>query len=258
MSGSASRENHMYEEHDLIETPQESAVIWRYVDFTKFVALLHSRALFFCRVDRFDDPWEGVLPPKLSESIDRVMFVGTSDSRVPFSTHFRRVQIPSHLINCWHCSEYESAAMWSLYARTNQSVAVRSSIGRLRRCFSKTTRPVVIGKVDYCDYANEGFPSLSMKPGRSGVLECLKPFFSKRSSFDHEREVRALTYEKNDDGHIATGVNVEVDVEALVETVYVAPNSPEWFLDTMRSVMDKYGLQQIEAIHSPLDALPIM
>ena len=31
-------------------------VIWQYMTFTEFVALLNSQALFFCRVDRLQDP----------------------------------------------------------------------------------------------------------------------------------------------------------------------------------------------------------
>jgi len=50
----------MYKEHPCIEKPtDENAKIWRYLDFAKFMSLLHRQALFFCRADKLSDPFEG-------------------------------------------------------------------------------------------------------------------------------------------------------------------------------------------------------
>ncbi len=50
----------MHEKHVLFRAPaNESERIWRYMDFTKFVSMLHSESLFFCRADKLSDPFEG-------------------------------------------------------------------------------------------------------------------------------------------------------------------------------------------------------
>ena len=41
--------------------PGDDAVLWRYMDFAKFVDLLVSRTLWFSRVDRLGDSREGLL-----------------------------------------------------------------------------------------------------------------------------------------------------------------------------------------------------
>jgi hypothetical protein len=52
----------MYVEHPAFESlADENAKIWRYLDFTKFVALLDWRALSFARVDQLTDQFEGSL-----------------------------------------------------------------------------------------------------------------------------------------------------------------------------------------------------
>jgi len=52
----------MYVEHPAFESlADENAKIWRYLDFTKFVALLDWRALSFARVDELTDQFEGSL-----------------------------------------------------------------------------------------------------------------------------------------------------------------------------------------------------
>jgi len=46
----------MYEKHHcLILNYPDSKKIWRYMDFTKFVNLLDTESLFFCRADSFED-----------------------------------------------------------------------------------------------------------------------------------------------------------------------------------------------------------
>ena len=51
----------MYEEHPSFKSPPDDAVLWRYMDFTKFVSLLDKRALFFVRADKLGDPFEGTI-----------------------------------------------------------------------------------------------------------------------------------------------------------------------------------------------------
>ena len=53
----------MYKEHPDFKTPPQEALLWRYLDFTKFVALLDASALFFVRADKLGDPFEGTLSP---------------------------------------------------------------------------------------------------------------------------------------------------------------------------------------------------
>lgn len=77
----------------------------------------------------------------------------------------------------------------------------------------------------------------------------LSPFVHKRKSFEHEREVRAVvmkwpTGEKGLDFSqetIGAGLKIKVDVERLIEQIYVAPNSPAWFADLLRAVIQRYG-----------------
>jgi hypothetical protein len=50
----------MIEEHpEFVAPPNLNVRICRYLDFTKFGALLESRALFFSRLDKLGDPFEG-------------------------------------------------------------------------------------------------------------------------------------------------------------------------------------------------------
>ena len=49
----------MNKSDNLFELPPAEAILWRYIDMTKFLSLLHSKALFFVRSDKLGDPFEG-------------------------------------------------------------------------------------------------------------------------------------------------------------------------------------------------------
>ena len=52
----------MYKESPYCDPLPDDAVLWRYMDFTKFVSLLEKSSLFFARADKLEDPFEGYLP----------------------------------------------------------------------------------------------------------------------------------------------------------------------------------------------------
>ena len=102
----------MYTEHPTFSPPPDDAVLWRYMDFTKFVSLLEKQALFFARADKLEDPFEGYLPG-MNRAAARRFHEGHPDQ---LQTMFNRMkECPRFmLINCWHKGDHESAAMWKL------------------------------------------------------------------------------------------------------------------------------------------------
>ena len=49
--------------HEVFEWPKDTdASAWRYLDLPKYLSMLDSQALFFCRLDKLGDPFEGSLP----------------------------------------------------------------------------------------------------------------------------------------------------------------------------------------------------
>ena len=110
---------HMYKEHPVFNPPPSDAVLWRYMDFTKFVSLLEKQALFFARADRLGDPFEGsfskvnkVLRPSFVQRLygEEKIPEGTLEHMADHMERTRR----SILINCWHQSTYESAKFYTI------------------------------------------------------------------------------------------------------------------------------------------------
>jgi len=56
-------------EDPFFEAPRnQNATLWRYMDLTKFMALLEDSAVFFSAAEEFDDPYEGALSQANSTS----------------------------------------------------------------------------------------------------------------------------------------------------------------------------------------------
>lgn len=226
------------------------------MDFTKFVDLLERRSLFFCRSDRFEDPFEGSVSPLNAPAIRDLLrphlVKGGRDpaeaekilaSFEGASSAFRQKTRQWTLINCWHHNEHESAAMWKLYAKMEDAVAVQTTLGDLKRSFAVgDDSPVYVGDVRYIDYEHQAIPE-----GNAFL-----PYLHKRLSFAHEREVRAVMMGKIqfENGQIgdnrSAGDSVEIDLEALVQAVYVAPTCSGWFSGLVARIAMKYGL------HAPI------
>nr|WP_319511756.1 hypothetical protein [uncultured Draconibacterium sp.] len=250
----------MVEEHPVFNAPEnEDIKVWRYMDFTKLISLIDTRRLFFTRADMFNDPFEGsypkinvvartVVPEDLPDESKKALLASMSqlgDS----NKHWPRYTA----ISCWHMNEYESAAMWSLYLKSDEGIAVQSTFRRLKKSIIDEEK-VFLGTVKYIDYEKDYIDSGNM----------LGPFVHKRKSFEHERELRALlmkwpttpkglNFSKET---ITNGVPVKVDIEDLIEKIYVAPNAPDWFAELVRTALKRYGYN-IEVIHSELNDTPM-
>jgi len=250
----------MYEEHPTFIQPENEEIkVWRYMDFTKLISLIDSRRLYFTRADKFEDPFEGSWPKInvaarefVSDDIapeGREKFLEAMRGMGETNKHWPRYKA----INCWHLNEFESAAMWKLYLKSDEGVAIQSTYSKLKKSITDDEK-VFLGKVKYIDYDTEYIDAGNI----------LGPFVHKRKSFEHEREVRGviskwptgeggIDFSQETIGH---GLHIKVDIETLIERIYIAPSAPGWFADLVKAAITRYGYD-FEVIHSKLNENPI-
>lgn len=242
-----------------INEPSDDTTVWQYMDFTELVNILERKELFFVRIDRVTDPYEGRLP-----DFNRIERMPTYRAQHPERTEEQHqksfddddnradelIRQGKVLINCWHMNEFESAAMWELYAQRNSGIAIKTTFKRLKDSLEKpTTDPIKFGLAEY----NEGWVPEDNLYHR---------FLWKRKSFEHERELRGIlqldregedAYDRNQ--ITESGKYVTVDVDTLISNIYVAPKSPSWVGELVRAVAVRYGLKRDQVIISMLYSL---
>ncbi len=233
----------MYEEHPIFASPDaEDAKIWRYMDFTKFVSILDRQELFFVRLDRLSDGHEGSYSYFNIKNRPNVYKGEGSEKLLEIIPMLSEEGRKLNFVNSWHLNPYKSAAMWRLYAKNDESIAIQSTYKKLKECFDGSPEKIFIGKVSYIDYDTEWMPEGNI----------LYPVLHKRKSFEYEKELRAviLKIPPERDGKIYlyqntpdAGMYVKIEVTKLIERVYVSPTAPDWFYDLTKSIVGKYNYE---------------
>jgi hypothetical protein len=245
-----------YEEHPVFDPPEDlDATIWRYLDFTKLVALLDTGSLYFARADQLGDDFEGSYS-RGNVELRPALYREVPPEHLAQLTQFTEAMVRHSYLNCWSLSAYENAALWGLYVPPHGGVAIRSTFRRLTECFlpSEGDDPpgmgntVHIGRVRYADYERDFIPE-----GNT-----LWPFVHKRRSYEFEQEVRACIQDLPTVADPAAeggeridlsvesplGRAVQVDLQKLVEAIHVSPVAPTWLSELVESVCARYGLDK--------------
>lgn len=236
-----------HKDHLCFKPPEDKNIkIWRYMDFTKYISFLESKCLFFSRSDMFDDSYEGATS-HANVRLRPEVYKGSGIPQNAFEqmAKFAKSMRYRTFINCWHMNERESAAMWKLYAKTNEAVAIQSTYQHLYDCLPDN---IFIGVVNYIDYETQWLPE-----GNS-----MWPFVHKRKSFEHERELRALVQDLSrmeTTAHLPDqelGRLVPISPEKLIENIYVAPDAPSWFAELVKktTLQFKYSFEVKQSILS--------
>jgi hypothetical protein len=236
----------MYQEHKSFIAPKDKNVkIWRYMDLTKFLSFVINETLYFARADKLGDPFEG--------SYTRQALLARNDGGKSYSKWYEKLK-SKMLINCWHVNEYESEAMWKLYSKSNEGIAIQSTYNRLINSLERDRNyHEHVGLVNYLDYDNEFF-----SPGNA-----CNAFITKHRSYDYEKELRAIivlnSWNPGSNSHTETvrhGKNIPVHLNILIEKVYVAPHSEDWIFELIQQITKKFN-PSLSIIRSILDSQPL-
>jgi hypothetical protein len=205
----------MYVNNPNIKLPEDpDTVVWKYLDLSKFLDLLMSRKLFMSRSDKFEDQYEGTFSEPTFEEMKKLS-ADNPEFLKYYKTHREKVVVSS-----WHINEYESFAMWQIFTGNSEGLAIRSTVNRLQNALGPENNfDQYIGEVNYIDYKKEYIP----------FDDAFFPFLFKRKSFQYEREIRIISDLSTHDVSINDGIKINVDIEQLIEKIYIHPKSENWY-----------------------------
>lgn len=244
--------------HDNLIPIKADAMIWRYMDIEKYRSFLTDKGLFFCRADKFSDPFEGSLtkaeyanrwesfgfglhgepvePAKLEADLDAI------------SALHKRLK-RSTIVNCWHMNTGESDAMWRLYLKDNEGVAIQTTPRKLFEALNTTDQQIMPSMVRYLDYDTKAWYHPEEYPHVHYNL--IVPLIHKRAEFAHEREFRLFIdvpdAEKNDnywvqpDSTELKGRLITFDIGSAIEKIILPPTSNKLFDERTQGMTRELG-----------------
>jgi hypothetical protein len=249
--------------HRDLEEPSEHQILWRYMDFPKFISLIQTNKLYFAAMSQLDsyDPWEGY-PSRLNLNPHRSVEVTETygDDSVKNYTATMSDLIKENLpffnpeefmekqrivneklrniffVNCWHMNDSESDSQWRIYGQNDSSVAIVTSLKKLKNSLASSKTEIYGSSIKYYDPKKEVTPDLNV------LWNCSH----KRNAFSHEKEFRMIImdgkhYEK--ELVTRTGQEVDVDLNELIHEVIVSPRAADWFVETVKSAAKDYDLK---------------
>ncbi len=234
---------------------KDGDILWRFMSIEKALMMLSESTLWLARTDKFEDPYEGQLPPKLVESFSRF----NEDNSIELPTNNRRLTYAS----CWYVGPIEPAGMWKLYGGDGGSICIKTTVRQLKEALAKATcfpKPVLnviaLGSVAYVDMRDvHEIPPIPPGFPRIGHYDFMT-HLHKRPSFAHENEVRMLAsfrvepfriHEAYDDPYLypkdqPTGLRMSIELNSLIKQVVVSPYSLPGTTESFRKLAELFGL----------------
>lgn len=195
--------------------------LWRYFKTERFLESLARGSLHFPSARQFEDRFEGAVGVEPHDSpID-----GRDDEFGDIDWAFEELRRLTK-VSCWHRADFESDAMWKIYATDHKGLAVRTTAERLKAGL----RPFRLapnygeeipwwGLVRYIDLFAE-----RLHVGSEAR------FFYKHRAFEWERELRVIISVRMAEEFAVQvpelGINVAFDPATLIQSIYLGPRLP--------------------------------
>ena len=243
---------------------EENAILWRYMSLSKYESALKTSSLFFCRADKFPDPYECSIPrreyefrlsPEKFAAEERVfnrmdskfnLEIAKKNAEDLAATHkkFRTATT----VNCWHINNNESDAMWQLYLKDNEGIAIRTDTKKLYKTLQNTKENICVSKVRYINYDTDIWYHQTEFPVREYNFNT--PILHKKIEFIHEKELRLYHHEidREKDGYWDTqedqkGELIAIDLRTLVESIIFHPTADKSTQDKIIGLAKAYGYE---------------
>lgn len=232
------------------------------MDFNKFSDIILKKHIYLRRIDKFEDPYEGYTSEQFKKALDQsynALNVMGTDTRSAQENHLRAQRLlPAYsYASCWYLDEFESEEMWKIYGKDKNSIAICTTVGSLYDSIAGITDDYnfYFGKIDYLEKQEIS-------------SNWLKVAFRKNANFDFEKEFRVLgvmgkgianltfpyfnKLPKIDEINNPLGIHVGLDVQSLIQQIYLSPNADADFKSSVEEILNVSGYGNIECRLSSL------
>lgn len=221
------------------EDVEEDTTIWRYMDLGKFLSLIQTSKLWFSHTSKFDDPYEGRYSKEVAEEIQRDKW-GIENPSEEDSEFFIEDDADDY-VSCWNRKGSQSVALWELYNKGSNGVAIKTTVGELKSA--------IVGlPEDEIDYQIE-FGKVKYHVAGDEPRGYYAPIFTKRDIFEFEKEYRAVltVFDSLDRVDIEdmkivpdAGIGLRVELNTLINEVYISPGASSYLEDVIERLRGDY------------------
>jgi hypothetical protein len=228
--------------------PFGNKTLWKYMSLDKFIYMIENKVIFLPRADINPIYFEGRF---LNYDKDRLLGRFEKDGMAcpkekaelainVFQNHKRCTYFDS-----WQINDYECHAMWKIFGKDNNSVALKTDIKRLKKVYNnKKESDVLLTKVEYYK------PTDGIKLYNNILLFIRKPI-----SFSYEKEIRGIIqhkyqYESENHQYPSNEIIPINDFHSFISEIILSPTSCECLLNEINRSLHKNGIKDIKISNS--------
>lgn len=196
------------------------AQIVRYMPLSKFFNMITMNTIWFARMDKLSDMYEGL---------------AVSNSE------FSQLTLRKVLVSSWSLFDGESFPLWKIYLNNEKyGVAVISTIKDFMEsiCENKHRDNIRPLKIEYVD------PTLSLDGINVDIISTRKKKF-----YQYENEVRFRYYDGTEKKE---GISIKTEPKILINKIILSPFMPTWVNDTISAIMHSCNLDEIIIVNSAI------
>ena len=210
----------------------------------KFLDLVTQQRIYFTNARNFTDGYEVSLPQnivrKKRKNLKQEGLTGRNlEEGLSIFEWDHQSMRELTLVNCWSIGRHESYALWKIYlSGAKAGIAVRTNISRIKKAIKKGINSypenIYIGKVKYTDFLPED------------SLTRFHLITTKREFYEYENEIRffIMHYPMSEGGvkppyDLGAGRYVGVDVETMIDKIYLSPFVGQWFEESIKSLVGR-------------------
>lgn len=242
----------------IINEPEANAdFLWKYLDIHRFIYFLTEQKLFFTRLDKLNDPYEGVatwilrqankyanIPLKKEDFADEI----PKRKRAQLINEKKIYDFQHRLetdksqkrqyVNCWYSDDRESMAMWNLYSNTD-SVALKVTFKEIKVGLFDSFDSFISENGDRVNIIGQKVKYLKLNPFDAGLPKqnIVYSGLKKDKSFEYEKEYRFLISTIDGLDKIQPFYTIPIDIEKLNLTVVTHPNIEEWKFKNLQKLI---------------------
>ena len=216
-----------------------SEQLWRYFGTERFLELLSTSSLYFAAATQFEDNFEGAVAIQDADFPVDPRYAKPDPTETAFEELKRLTKI-----SCWHIANFESDAMWKLYANLKKGIAITTTPERLKKALTPyRIKPEYAAERTYC--GNVTYVDLLAERLKTGMLP---RFYYKHRAFEWEREFRlAISLRSAEEFGVNVpekGISVQLDLNELIDKIYVGPALSSDHIEKVKEACQAAGLSK--------------
>lgn len=283
----------MFYNNAVIPIEEENLYLFRYMDSWKLYDFLESKAIYFSRADELlgYDKDEGFLSDCESQYYLDTLYGNGMYDFLYANHNGMRIQVGDYtmtwnrvidianiqknsrknfdafknwiFINCWNIGKYESDLMWHRYTKSQDSIAITTTLDKLKIANESCPKAVYCKKIDYLtpDVATYKERVEKYFRGLPKLFLIIRLFFDKKIEFRHDDELRLIYVDtetfSGDSTAIYEGIGLteykvektyhklDFDPALIIDKIILHPKASKKFKEELLEKLNNLGYQDL-------------